>query len=166
MAVGGTRAVDIVGRAQSQRGVERERTGIDAAQHRDGDRHLDHRGDVPAFIGLDADRCVATQLTHIDADFRLVARSHRRQFRCQKPAPRGRWISHGLCLCCNNRTAERDQHQGAEIAMFGMKLRQRSVRRIGNSSERPKSSSSFILTCSAAQICRTKTSPRADSPPF
>ena len=73
-AIGRTRAIDIVGRAQAQCGVERERASVNSPQHGDGHRQLDHRGDVPAFIGFDADRCMATQLAHIDTDFRLVAR--------------------------------------------------------------------------------------------
>ena len=141
VAIGRASAIDIVGRAQAQCGVEREGAGVNTLQYGDGHRHLDHRGDVPAFIGPVTHRCVAAQLAHIHTDFRLVARCYHRKLRRQVLAPRGWWIGQGFCMRERAREADGDQGQKCQTVartVFEMKLRQMPDKQVRNRWRRKK----------------------------
>lgn len=123
--VGAARAVDVVRRPQGHQRVEREIAALHAPQHRDGDRHLDHRGEVPALGGLVRHGLAGVEVAHVDADAGGMFCIDLRERGGQARRPGGR----RRCLCRTEAVeAQREHGSDGQPAAGGKGLQDGSHR--------------------------------------
>ncbi len=111
MAVGRAGTVDIVAGKQGHRAVQRQIVLLDTAHHRDGNRHLDRRGQVPGVFAVVGDRDAGLHVLDVDAQLPRCLPVHLRQARQERAAPFDAVLRHGAL---GERQRDQQQTQSGE----------------------------------------------------